>query len=214
MSSKKTFNLRYERPSVCVLMPLTNFPMLQVFAHCVAVGDKQGVAQFVNARESTSFAEATEGDAIGGQSIVEVPVVRVDDFVPQNSPIFLFKTDTQGFELGVLKGAHAILSTGRVFLLMIEFSYGLLKRAGTEPIALLEYVYDIGYVCTYMAYHTRYQSDLKDPVYGVVEHQPDFGSGIQSVTFDHFVESLRLMEYPGTAGVSGWTDLLCWNAFE
>lgn len=145
------------------------------------------------------------------ESTFEIPVKRVDNLVSATEELFLFKTDTQGFELGVLKGAHTILSGDSVFFLMVEFSYGLLKSAGTEPVAVLNYIYDLGFVCTYMAYHTmEKESEASMPRYSMVEYYPERKTDSNGLLgFDSFVDSLRTVTAPGTAGVSGWTDLLC-----
>ncbi len=47
-------------------------------------------------------------------------------------------------------GSRRILSGDQVLLIIVEFSYGPMKRAGTDPIALLNLIYDFGFVCTYM----------------------------------------------------------------
>ena len=138
-----------------------------------------------------------------------VTVERVDDLVPGSLPIFLFKTDTQGYELDVLAGAENLLRSNQVFLLLVEFSYGLLTNAGVDPVALLEHIYDLGFVCTYMAYHTRLESPGDMNVYGIVKYFGGADDNSSSVSFDIFVDSLRKIEAPGAAGVSGWTDLLC-----
>ena len=158
-------------------------------------------------RESTSFSAVTESSNL---PTIDIPVQRIDDAVTHEGPWFLFKTDTQGFELGVLKGAHDVLSSGKVFILMIEFSFGLLHQAGTDPLDLLDFIYELGYVCTYMAYHTRMSSDASKSIYQVVNYDPYFHDGTNSISFEDFVESLRVVKTHGSAGVSGWTDLLCW----
>ena len=91
----------------------------------------------------------------------------MDDLVPSGEDILLLKTDTQGSELSVLKGAVQLLAR-RVHFLMVEFSYGLMGASGTDPIELLHFIYDRGFVCTYMAYHTK----LKSGTYNIVQEQP------------------------------------------
>ena len=161
---------------------------------------------FKDAAESTSFVAVKNNTG----ATFEIPVKSIDNLIPSSEKIFLFKTDTQGFELGVLKGAKRVLSDDSVFLLVVEFSYFLLKNAGTEPLALLHYIYDLGFVCTYMAFHTRMATprDTSLPQYSVVEYYPD-NETPDFLSFESFIDSLRLIKAPGTAGVSGWTDLLC-----
>ena len=181
--------------------------------HCVAAGENTGYNDFEIKAESTSFvAVATKGSS-QHESLVHIKVERVDNLLPVDKEYFLFKTDTQGFELGVLKGAESILRDS-VFLLMVEFSYGLLTRAKTDPLELLDFIYDLGYVCTHMAYHTRVRDESGSLKYTVVQHPGAHSSDGFSITFEEFVQSLRKVELPGTVGVSGWTDLLCWKPWK
>lgn len=163
----------------------------------MAAGETTGFVTFANNSVSTSFSQ-TRAVNTG----IRIPVSRVDDLVPSDEDILLLKTDTQGYELSVLKGAVKLLA-GRVKFLMVEFSYGLMRASGTDPMELLNFIYDRGFVCTYMAYHTM----LKSGTYNIVEGEPAFTQ--DSVPFDRFVESLRAISSAEAAGVSGWTDLLC-----
>ena len=179
--------------------------------HCVAVGDEKEIKSFLgDVKVSTSFTAVGKTETLPGNSTIDVRVERIDDMIPKAMPILLFKTDTQGFELDVLRGAKELLSQGNVLFLMIEFSYGLLHRAGTQPSDLLDFVYDLGYVCTYMAYHTRMLSNEAD-TYRVVEYRPYKEDGTNSISFPDFVDSLRVVNTRGSAKTSGWTDLLCWK---
>jgi len=174
--------------------------------HCVAASDKEGVIRFQETLDSTGFTAATTTNKEG---TIEVTTKRVDDLV-SSQELFLFKTDTQGFEMDVLQGARRVLSGNQVFLLLVEFSYGLLNRAGTDPVTLLNLIYDLGFVCTYMAVHTRLeQKDQLPPRYSIVEYYPDRRSSEDWISFEAFTESLRVVDAPGAAGVSGWSDLLC-----
>lgn len=168
------------------------------------------MARFEAAKESTSFTSmGADSKPTKGTRVTSIPVVRVDDLVPHDVPIFLFKTDTQGFEFGVLQGAENMLQGNNVFFLLIEFSYILLQRAGTDHTALLNYVYDRGYICTHMAFHTRLKSDSKSPSYGIVPNYPKYDTDSLFVSFEDFIDSLRGIHHPVAAGVPGWTDLLC-----
>lgn len=144
------------------------------------------------------------------ESISEQIAVETLDDVVGNEDIFLLKTDTQGFEMSVLQGASNLLASGRVSLLLVEFSYGLMKNAGTNPVNLLNFIYDNGFVCTFMAYHTlKRAADGGPNRYGIVPEFPNFSQ--QSITFSDFVQSLKNISTPHTVGVSGWTDLMCWH---
>ena len=168
-----------------------------------------GVTAFKKTSESTSFEAATTGTS---EDTVEIAVKRVDDVVDASQMLFLFKTDTQGFEMNVLRGSQRVLNGEQVFLLLVEFSFYLLNRAGTDPIDLLDLIYDFGFVCTYMGVHTMMgQEDNSSPakLYEIVEYYPDRGESGDFLSFEKFIESLRVVDAPGTVGVSGWSDLLC-----
>ena len=176
--------------------------------HCVAAGAKHGEVAFATGNQpSTSFVALPEDGRKSSQEMSSIiRQERVDDIVPTSLPIFLFKTDTQGFEKSVLMGSRNILRKGDVFLVLIEFSYSLLHRAGTDPLELLDYVYDLGFVCTYMAIHT-----LKKSGFGMIRVEPQTDLEGYSVSFTDLVESIRAIDAPGASGHSGWTDLLCWK---
>ena len=182
-------------------------------SHCVAAGAQRGQLTFENQAESTSFVAVGDSNTVRTSSTVQVRVKRVDDVVPRNLDVFLFKTDTQGFELDVLKGAENLLDSRHVFLLVVEFSYGLLTRAGVDPNDLLTYIYDLGYVCSHMAYHTLLASDTGVKKYAVVNRGEATSSDDDefSLSFHDFIDSLRVVNGHQTAGVSGWTDLICWQ---
>jgi hypothetical protein len=125
--------------------------------------------------------------------------------------VFLLKTDTQGYEMSVLEGATQVLKNGKVKFLLIEFSYFLLNKAGTSPIDLINYVYDHGYMCTYLGFHTVTHKVEGHPFYSLVD-APKFDKGELSVSFDMFVKSLEIVVAPNAPyRTSGWSDLFCWK---
>lgn len=176
----------------------------QIEIHCSAAGDESGQVTFALKGASTSFVQV-ENSNKNTSSLVTVYVERLDD-VLANQDVFLLKTDTQGYELNVLKGAARLLRDGCVRFMLVEFSYGLMQHSKTDPFALLNFIYDHSFVCTYMAYHTL----LKDRTsYGMVKQYPNFHQ--DAVSFEEFIASLEHVSTSSTAGVSGWTDLLCWH---
>lgn len=59
--------------------------------------------------------------------------------------VHLLKTDTEGFELRVLKGCEQLLGEGRVHAVLCEVNPGLLDLAGCSPKELIEYLLDHGF---------------------------------------------------------------------
>lgn len=77
----------------------------------------------------------------------EVKVYSLDTvFLPRPESLLL-KTDTQGHELAVLKGAHRLITAGRIPYLILEFDPSLLRKAGTDPLQFLEWLAAVGYNC-------------------------------------------------------------------
>ena len=125
--------------------------------------------------------------------------------------VFLLKTDTQGYEMSVLEGATQVLKKGNVKFLLIEFSYILLNKAGTSHIDLINYVYDHGYMCTYLGFHTVTEKVKGEPRFSMVD-APQFDKDELSVSFEMFVKSLEIVVAPDAPyGTPGWSDLFCWK---
>ena len=59
--------------------------------------------------------------------------------------VHLLKTDTEGFELRVLKGCEQLLGEGRIHAVLCEVNPGLLDLAGSSPKELIEYLLDRGF---------------------------------------------------------------------
>lgn len=60
------------------------------------------------------------GDCATVQKL-KVPLVRIDDVVPANTPVGLLKLDVQGFELSALRGAESTLKQARA--IQVEINY-------------------------------------------------------------------------------------------
>ena len=136
--------------------------------------------------------------------------VSVDSSVGDQD-VFLLKTDTQGYKMSVLEGATQVLKKGYVRFLLIKFSYSLLNKAGTSPIDLINYVYDHGYICTYLGFHTVTQKVKGKPFFSMVD-APQFDKDELSVSFEMLVKSLEIVVVPDALyGAPGWLDLFCWE---
>jgi len=134
--------------------------------------------------------------------------------------IHVFKTDTQGFEEGVLRGAKKLLHSPRhPRFLLVEFSYFLLTAAGTNPIDVLDLIYDAGYVCTHLHYHHPIMNGDKK-VFTNVDTPGFMARGSIGASFSemqHSVQQHGEWKYAGRPISSevmmlpGWTDLLCFG---
>lgn len=76
---------------------------------------------------------------------VEVQIVRVEDLLPIQAVDFV-KIDVQGHELPALRGMERLLKASDAVRVMFEFWPAGLRRAKTEPDALLGYLSDLGFI--------------------------------------------------------------------
>tara|TARA_B110001452_G_scaffold68818_1_gene55436 strand:+ start:358 stop:1272 length:915 start_codon:yes stop_codon:yes gene_type:complete len=173
---------------------------------CAAVGATSGTIMLEeDAGSSASFRIASRRSRGATRA---VPVVRLDDEVPLAERDLILKTDTQGFELNVLRGAHHML--GRVRLLMLEMSNGLLKAQGASPFELMQWVAAHGFDCTHLRFFSMKARRARGrrarfgpvPLPPLLHHR-------QTVSFQ---EMDALLRRTPPFNHSGWTDLLCWRA--
>ncbi|WP_436515258.1 FkbM family methyltransferase [Ekhidna sp. To15] len=92
------------------------------FLYNVGIGEKNGVAKFSDASDGNDSAMWTLAKTNDGNANVEVQILTLDSFCNENeiSSIDYMKTDTEGFEIEVLKGASGMLSEGKIKVLNIE----------------------------------------------------------------------------------------------
>jgi FkbM family methyltransferase len=122
--------------------------------HQAAVSSRTGVA--------TLF---LKGDWHGGSSLVptgpeapfeqrelEVPMTTLDatfvdtpDAMHQDRRVDFLKMDAEGAEADVMAGATKLLDANPHLILVIEASPGALRKAGADPVALMESLADRGY---------------------------------------------------------------------
>ena len=140
-----------------------------------------------------------------------VPQLALDDVLPSDRRFLLLKSDTQGFEAAVLKGASRLLRRRATRFLLIEVSHLLLHGAGSSPSELLTTISSAGYDCTTLAFWGAYVSMST----GAVQYKPMplpsalrcRPSGVIS-----FAELAALLARVSPTNRSGWTDVLCWPA--
>jgi FkbM family methyltransferase len=173
------------RPRSCArfVRSIYNVHASKVDFVCAAVGSAVGVLNFEEAAASTSFAVSTSSR----NRFLTVPVVTLESVLLARGikRVDILKTDTQGYEFQVLVGAGGFLST--IPEIILEFSYGLLKRAGTDPIQFLAWLESQNLVCFYMEKRER-----SGPVPWPIK------SGY-CPTFSEFSSALQ----------GGWTNLWC-----
>ncbi len=76
-----------------------------------------------------------------------VRTVRLDSEIAER--VHLLKIDTQGHELKVLQGAEGLIRKHGIDVIHTEFSPALMRGHGVEPEEYLEYLWALGYTCSY-----------------------------------------------------------------
>lgn len=179
---------------------------------CAAVGEASGALQLDEAHSagSASFnivrkqrSELSPVHASPTSPTVSVRSTRLDDEVPPDTRNILLKTDTQGYEMQVLRGATGLLKRGAVRLVMVEVSSGLLRNQGTTPLELMRFLAANSFDCTYMQFFTSKKPGDWRPV-----PLPPLLRRSPTVTFEEFDELLHHMP-PYYRNAS--TDLVCWS---
>ena len=168
---------------------------------CAGVGAAAGLAQFIEAPASTSFMQRPDGFKAPPRSkVVAVPILPLDAALKGlgvgTAAVSILKTDTQGREAGVLLGygPARLAATAHVVL---EYSYGLLGASGTDRVALLDFLADAGFACSFLE---------KRVVGGAVPWPAGMSGGGEDgqgacVGFEYYVEAVK----------GGWTNLWCVN---
>lgn len=107
---------------------------------------------------------------------VEIDGVRLDDEIHEH--VHLLKVDTQGHEFQVLQGAAGLIEKHGIDVLHLEFSPNLMRSNGADPVEMLQWLSDAGYVCFYCA-ETFTTGDLPkfdtDPVWDYATFTSKFG---------------------------------------
>ena len=105
-----------------------------------ALSDEEGETEFVYVPEAPAYSGLKERDYDGknvNPQRIPIQVRRLDDLVLANSPVSLLKIDVEGGELGVLRGAAALLKRDRP-LVIFEHGKGASDRYGTTPEMIMD----------------------------------------------------------------------------
>jgi FkbM family methyltransferase len=74
-------------------------------------------------------------------------MITLDQFVDENKikKIHLLKSDTQGYDLEVLKGSENCLSGGLIECIYIEINFMKLYKGQSDPFDIIQYLYKFNY---------------------------------------------------------------------
>jgi FkbM family methyltransferase len=81
------------------------------------------------------------------KQIQTIAVIKGDEYCNLNtiSSIFLLKTDTEGYDLDVLKGCESIISSKKVFFILVEVTFNRKNPLQTSFYTVNEYLTSHGY---------------------------------------------------------------------
>jgi len=120
---------------------------------CKAVSDHNGhmVMQGIEGAQGASLTNVNDIEGINRSQTMQsamVAVTSLDHEILQDARITFLKTDTQGHELHVLKGARRLLQHGRIDWIHVELDpMGLRSRSSTTASMIFRHLADHGFGC-------------------------------------------------------------------
>lgn len=126
-------------------------------------------------------------------------VTRVDECVSPNANIFLLKTDAEGHDGKALKGAAKLLAN--TYTTMLEFRPSSMRAHGTDPVELLQWLWDEDFQCYDMNTHPGYEPTA--PFKGGLARPSAIAD------FVAYLEHIPKGKGPAGDALGGWEDLIC-----
>ena len=127
---------------------------------------------------------------------IQVPVRRLDDFVAPLENVLLLKVDAQGFDLGVLRGAAALLRARRVAVVVAELPVQLMPEKERTALALFDLMHGHGYRCARCDYAMNGDSAARFE--GITRDVEEYVRAIGAVEMVH-----------RNAQHGGWDNIVC-----
>ncbi len=110
-----------------------------------AVTDKNGkIKLFLS---ETNLGDHRVYDSGDGRKFIEVECIKLDDYFSNyEGKINFIKIDIQGGELNAFKGMRELLKKNKTLKIITEFWPFGLKKCGTDPLELLNFLVDNGFI--------------------------------------------------------------------
>ena len=125
------------------------------------VGAQSGKATFLNNELSDMSSFLQPGQEIWSDGITEssIPLIAIDDYMTQHSisHIDLLKSDAQGFDFEVLKGASLAMKSGKISLIQLEIILGDLYHDLPSIDEIIRYLLDHDYkLVAFYGFHNKH----------------------------------------------------------
>jgi FkbM family methyltransferase len=152
-----------------------NFELLQrnirrngyanVIAAPLALARESGRQKF--SRSAHNFADHCLGDGLGQRELLDVEVIRLDDFFADlPKEVHFLKLDVQGAEFAAIDGARELLRANRELVLLTEFWPDGMRRFGDDPEEYLAALEALGFLLRRVSGRSRARlqpiADVKD----------------------------------------------------
>lgn len=108
------------------------------------VGREKGVARFYHYAEASGFDALRPDEKRQPTSVVEVPIVCLDEVVPADRDIHFIKVDVEGAEFDLFRGAEKLLRRCRPSI-VFECTERHLKNFQIRPADVFAFLTDLGY---------------------------------------------------------------------
>jgi FkbM family methyltransferase len=97
-----------------------------VEVHQVGVHDTNGTLRFLADEQSPGGSHIVSADVVASErgSVIEVPVVRLDDYLPSDLIVDAVKIDVEGQEEAVLRGMRRLIERSPDIIVVMELGYG------------------------------------------------------------------------------------------
>lgn len=118
-----------------------------------AVGDQVQQVSFGSDVKNKFGVGGTLTAGKDGKEYVKVQMVRLDDQFQDEEEIFLLKTDTQGHELAVMRGAEQLIASRRIHFILFEAAVFLMPGKAADLVQIMEIMEKHDYLCVDLAWH-------------------------------------------------------------
>ena len=134
--------------SIPTSWPLDGTGRIFLFAACVS--NFTGKVKMFSQSELASLIPQDFYSPLGGiesaKETNEIPAIRLDSIISGQN-IHLLKIDTQGHELGVLKGAQRLFEEHRINMVELEFWPKGMAVGGVNAVEVLDFLHGHGFLC-------------------------------------------------------------------